>query len=226
MARPRLVDRLLASNAPVISVVAPPGYGKTTVLAQWAERKGPAVGWVSVDDHDNDPAVLLTYVAVALDRIERISPTVFRALASSGAGMEVPRRLASAMAGMDRPITLVVDNLEALTNRECLDTIAVLAVSLPARSQLAIGSRDVLPLPAARLRAQGGIVEIGVDDLAMTSDEAAMLLREAEVELAEDDVARARPQDRGLARRPVPRALAVNAGGRHARRDRRDLHRR
>ena len=92
------------------------------------------------------------------------------------------------MAAMDRPVTLVVDHLEALTNRECLDTIALLAVSLPARSQLAIGSRDGLPLPEARLRAQGGIVEVGVDDLAMTSDEASMMLREAEVELADDDV--------------------------------------
>ena len=216
VARPRLVDRLLASNAPVISVVAPPGYGKTTVLAQWAERKGPAVGWVSVDDHDNDPAVLLTYIAVALDRIERISPTVFRALASSGAGMEVPRRLASAMAAMDRPVTLVVDHLEALTNRECLDTIALLAVSLPARSQLAIGSRDVLPLPEARLRAQGGIVEVGVDDLAMTSDEASTMLREAEVELADDDVRELVLRTEGWPAGLYLGALATRAGGTRA----------
>ena len=214
--RPRLVDRLLASNAPVISVVAPPGYGKTTVLAQWAERKGRAVGWVSVDDHDNDPAVLLTYIAVALDRIERISPTVFRALASSGAGMEVARRLASAMAAMDRPVTLVVDHLEALTNRECLDTIALLAVSLPARSQLAIGSRDVLPLPEARLRAQGGIVEVGVDDLAMTSDEASMMLREAEVELADDDVRELVLRTEGWPAGLYLGALATRAGGTRA----------
>ena len=188
MARTELVDRLLASSAPVISVVAPPGYGKTILLAQWAERRRSAVGWVSLDDHDNDPAVLLTYIAVALDRIERISPTVFRALASSGAAMEVPRRLASAMATMDRPFTLVVDHLEAVTNRECLDTIAALAVAVPGGSQVAIASRDGLPLPEARLRAQGGIVEIGVDDLAMDEQEAAMLLREAEVELADADV--------------------------------------
>ena len=216
MGRPRLVDRLLASNAPVISVVAPPGYGKTTVLAQWAERKGRAVGWVSVDDHDNDPAVLLTYIAVALDRIERISPTVFRALASSGAGMEVARRLASAMAAMDRPVTLVVDHLEALTNRECLDTIALLAVSLPARSQLAIGSRDVLPLPEARLRAQGGIVEVGVDDLAMTSDEASTMLREAEVELADDDVRELVLRTEGWPAGLYLGALATRAGGTRA----------
>ena len=213
VARPALVDRLLASNAPVVSVVAPPGYGKTTLLAQWAERREPRVGWVSLDDDDNDPAVLLTYIAVALDRIERIAPTVFRALASSGAAIEVPRRLTSAMASMRRPVALVVDHFEALTNRECVDTIAALALGLPAGSQLAIGSRDGLPLPAARLRAQGGIVEIGVDDLAMNEQEAALLLSEAEVELAEADVRELVGRTEGWPAGLYLGALAVRAGG-------------
>jgi LuxR family maltose regulon positive regulatory protein len=38
--------------------VAPPGYGKTTLLAQWSQRKGHRVGWITVYSHDNDPAVL------------------------------------------------------------------------------------------------------------------------------------------------------------------------
>ena len=64
MLGPRLVDRLVAASPPaVISVVAPAGYGKTTLLAQWAERQEPRVGWVSVDDRDNDPVVLLTSIA-------------------------------------------------------------------------------------------------------------------------------------------------------------------
>lgn len=68
--RDAIVDRLDASTAPVISVVAPPGYGKTTVLAQLANRKGAQVGWLSVDDLDNDPVVLLSYVVEAVNRIE------------------------------------------------------------------------------------------------------------------------------------------------------------
>ena len=177
VARTALVDRLVAASPPaVISVVAPAGYGKTTLLAQWAERKEPRVGWVSVDDRDNDPVVLLTYIAVALDRVEAIDPRVFRALASSGAGIEVPRRLVAAMASMRQPVALVIDNFEVVTNPESLDAIAALALGLPMGSQLAIGSRDVLPLPTARLRAQGGIVEVGIDDLAMDSREAGPLL--------------------------------------------------
>jgi hypothetical protein len=83
VARTALVDRLLtASGGAVACVVAPPGYGKTTLLAQWAQRKGGRVGWVTVDPHDNDPAVLLTYLAAALDRVASIEPETFKILAS------------------------------------------------------------------------------------------------------------------------------------------------
>ena len=65
-----LIDRLARDDlSPIVSAVAPAGYGKTTLLAQWAERYGPAVAWVSVDDGDKDPKVLLSYVAQALDGV-------------------------------------------------------------------------------------------------------------------------------------------------------------
>jgi LuxR family maltose regulon positive regulatory protein len=156
--RAALIDRLASAHEPpVISVVAPPGYGKTTVLSQWAERREPRVAWVSADVRDNDPAVLLTYIAVAIDRIERINPAVFRALTSPAAAVSVPLLLVSAIAALGQPVSLVLDHIEVITNRECLDAIAELALGLPPGSQLAIGSRDGLPLPTARLRAQGGI---------------------------------------------------------------------
>jgi LuxR family transcriptional regulator, maltose regulon positive regulatory protein len=68
-------------------VVAPAGYGKTTLLAQWTEHTPDRVGWVSVDQRDNDPAVLLTYLAVALHRVEPIDPGVVRGLAGPGASI-------------------------------------------------------------------------------------------------------------------------------------------
>ena len=203
----------------MIAVVAPAGYGKTTFLAQWAERKKPRVGWVSVDARDNDPVVLLTYIAVALDRIEAIDPRVFRALASSGAGLEVPRWLVAAMARMRRTGALVIDNLEVVTNPESLDAVAALALGLPMGWQLAIGSRATLPLPTARLRAQGGIVEVGADDLAMDKAEAQSLLIGAGVELAESDLDELVERTEGWPVGPVPRG-AGNQRGQCARRRR------
>ena len=53
--RSSLIDRLEREvTRPVVSVVAPAGYGKTTLLSQWAERNGQAFAWVSVDEADND----------------------------------------------------------------------------------------------------------------------------------------------------------------------------
>src|SRR5271170_4368568 len=84
MIRRSLLIKQLADgdDCPVVSVVAPPGYGKTTLLSQWAEVSAKAFAWVSVDQGDNDPKVLLTYVAEALDAVEPIDARVFEALAS------------------------------------------------------------------------------------------------------------------------------------------------
>jgi LuxR family maltose regulon positive regulatory protein len=172
---------LAAAQAPVITIVAPPGYGKTTLLAQWAERVWPRVAWVSCDDGDNDPVVLLSALAVALDRIEPIDPAVFWALASSGAGITVVPKFVSAITSMRLPVTLVLDHVEAVTNKRCLNTIAELALHLPLGWQFALASRTKVPLPTARLRVQGGIVEVGADDLAMSPEEASSLLEGAGV---------------------------------------------
>src|SRR5580700_11097484 len=110
--RAPLLDRLAAGDPRrIVSVVAPPGYGKTTLLAQWAEQGGAAFAWVSVDERDNDPKVLLTYIAEALDTIEPVSGRVFDVLASAGSsvpGSELPR-LGSAFASMTVPVVLVLD---------------------------------------------------------------------------------------------------------------------
>ena len=181
VARTALVDRLAAAQAPVVTVVAPPGYGKTTLLAQLAERVWPRVAWVSCDDGDNDPVVLLSALAVALDRIEPIDPAVFWALASSGAGITAVPRFVSAIASMRLPVTVVLDHTEAVTNKGCLNTIAELVLHLPLGWRFALASRTVAPLPTARLRAQGGIVEVGAEDLAMSPEEASSLLEGAGV---------------------------------------------
>jgi LuxR family maltose regulon positive regulatory protein len=190
VARTGQVDRLLASPAaPVVCVVAPAGYGKTTLLAQWAQRTAHRVAWVSIDQRDNDPAVLLTYLAVALDRIEPIDPSVFRALAGPGASIGgAVTRLAAAMAAMPQPVALVLDHVELLGNQQCLDAVAELASQLPQGSQLLVASRTRPPLPVALLRAQGRVMELGTDKLAMDHQEAHALLHGAGVGLDDAEV--------------------------------------
>ena len=146
-----------------MSVVAPPGYGKTTLLSQWAEANGQAFAWVSVDEADNDPKVLLSYVAEALDAVEPIDERVFDALASPSSsvpGSVVPR-LSSAFSSMTSPVALVLDDVHMLHNSECRAAVSVLADHVPGGSRLALSGRAEPPLRIGRLRAEGRLLEIG-----------------------------------------------------------------
>jgi LuxR family maltose regulon positive regulatory protein len=183
--RTALVEQLAATRTPVITVTAPPGYGKTTLMAQWADRIGSRAAWLSCNDGDNDPVVLLTALGVALDRIGPVDPAIFPALASSGAPITMVPRFVSAVASVQPPVTVLLDHADAVTNRQCLNTIAEFALRLPPGWQLALASRTVVPLPTARLRALGEIVEITADDLAMGPEEAGSLLKEAGAEVDE-----------------------------------------
>jgi LuxR family maltose regulon positive regulatory protein len=84
---------------------------------------------------------------------------------------------------MHLPVTVVLDHAEAVTNKKCLNVIGEFALRLPRGWQFALASRTGVPLPTARLRAQGGIIEIGAADLAMGPPEASALLKGAGAEL-------------------------------------------
>ena len=200
---------------PIASVVAPAGYGKTTLLSQWAESSGQTVAWVSVDDRDNDPKILLTYVATALDAVEPVGRRVFDALASpvsSVPGSVLPR-LAAALAARTSPVVLVLDDVHLLHNFECRAALSVLAGHVPAGSRLVLAGRVEPPLRVARLRAEGKITEIGPGDLSLTREEASALLCAAELTLGEDDVAELHRRTEGWAAGLYLAALAIREGG-------------
>jgi LuxR family transcriptional regulator, maltose regulon positive regulatory protein len=207
--RPVLLERLRASDpGPIVSVVAPPGYGKTTLLAEWAEANGQSFAWVSVDEADNDPKVLLSYVAEALDAVEPIGGRVFDVLASPGSsvpGSVVPR-LGSAFSSMTSPVALVLDDVHLLHNLECRSALSVLADHVPPGSRLVMAGRTAPPLRIARLRAEGKLLEIGPGDLSLTLEEASSLLHSARLALGTDEVAELHQRTEGW---PVALYLAI-----------------
>jgi LuxR family maltose regulon positive regulatory protein len=214
--RSLLIERLARGDLrPIVSVVAPPGYGKTTLLAQWAERNGQSFAWVSADEGDNDPKVLLSYVAEALDAVEPIDERVFDALASPGSsvlGSVVPR-LGSAFASMSSPVVLVLDDVHVLHDRECRAALSVLADHVPDGSRLVLASRASPPLRVARLRAEGKIMEIGPADLSLTREEASSLLRNAGLTLGEEEVAALHQRTEGWPAGLYLAALYLREGG-------------
>jgi LuxR family transcriptional regulator, maltose regulon positive regulatory protein len=177
--RTALIDRLRRSGEPVISVVAPPGYGKTTLLAQWAQQVEPRVAWVSCERFHNDPVALWGDILAALDRIEPLSEQATGILAASGGGAEAVPQLVTAIRALEGPVVVVLDHLETVTSPQCTTSIAELTLRVPDGWQLVLVSRDPLPVPLSRLRMDRRILEIGVDQLAMATHEAATLLRQA-----------------------------------------------
>jgi LuxR family maltose regulon positive regulatory protein len=217
VSRAALIDLLeeRSDGAPMAILSAGPGWGKTTLLAQWAARSQRPFAWVSVDEEDNDPIVLLTYVAAALDRISPLDPAVFDALASPGVSVEgtVVPRLGRALATGDTEVVLVLDDLHLLRDRQGLDAIAALGRHVPAGSQLALSARGDPPLPAAGLRAGGLAVEVGPDDLRMEAEDAGLLLARAGVDLADAELAQLIEHAEGWPAGLYLAALSIRAKG-------------
>ncbi len=200
---------------PIILVSAAPGYGKTTLLAQWASRSRRPFAWVSVDEHDNDPIVLLSYIAAALDRVSPLDPAVFEVLASANASIEatVVPCLGRALATMEGTFVLVLDDLHELTNPRCLDAIDALIDYVPAGSQLVLSGRAQPSRRVGGLRARGLVLEIGPGELRMGMDDARELLSAAEVALPDPEVSELVQHTEGWPAGLYLAALAARASG-------------
>ena len=216
VSRDALIERLeSAAGVPVVFLSAGPGWGKTTLLAGWAARSSRSFAWVHVDEKDNDPIVLLTYVATAVDRVSPIDARVFEALTSPGASVEgtVVPRLSAALAAIPQPLVLVLEDLHLLHDRASLDAVATLARHVRGGKQLALSARGAPALPLGALRAQGLELEIGPEDLRMDTEQAGELLRAAGVDLPDDEVAELTAHTEGWPAGLYLAALSIRARG-------------
>jgi LuxR family transcriptional regulator, maltose regulon positive regulatory protein len=164
--RSALVERLRASaDVPVALVVAGAGFGKTTLLRQWAAADGRPFAWLSPAGCDGEPAALA-------------------APGRRGAGRTRPSAATPALEARTAPFVLVLDDVHALRAGRCTDALAALVRRLPAGSQLVLAGRREPALPLARWCLQRRVVRVGMAELAMGPAEAGALLRGAGVELA------------------------------------------
>jgi len=157
----------------LILVLAPAGYGKTILISQWAADAGRLLAWATVTETDADPVVLMS--------------TLLAALSAGGARVDAPRGALTAdepafsrrvlpqfqqsLEQMDRPVTLVVDDVHAMVGVRAAVVLSAVLESLPSGSQLALVGRSRPDLPVALWRSQGRVRELGPDDLAFDTDE-------------------------------------------------------
>src|SRR4051812_47074330 len=99
-----LLERMKAAREPLITVVGPAGYGKTTVLGQWARHWQPGVAWVSCEEADNDPAAFWGTVIAELDRVADLDSEAYELIAVLGGGVATVPRMVPVLRRVAAPI--------------------------------------------------------------------------------------------------------------------------
>ena len=174
----------------MVGVTAPAGYGKSTLLVEWAQAEDRPVAWVSLDRLDDDPAALLSLLALAH---APISPGSAELTAHVG-GLDVSvlgraaPRLASSLRTSPEPFVLMLDDLHELRSPACHDVLGVVLSGIPHGSQVVSASRTEQPhLP--RLRASGDALEFGPSDLAVDAAGAEQIFSKEQVNLTPQEAA-------------------------------------
>lgn len=179
--RAHLELRLRAGATPLTVVVAPAGWGKTSLLSSWATDPGPQVrvAWVSLDEGDDESIRFWTYVLQALhDADDEIGSTALDALAAPRVEpiqLALPLLL-NELASSTIPHVLVLDDFHTLRDPRIHESVEFFVTYLPASLRLVVAGRADPPLPLARMRARGQLTELRADDLRLSLDEAAALV--------------------------------------------------
>jgi LuxR family maltose regulon positive regulatory protein len=181
VSRTPLVNRLRTRHVPVVTLVAPAGYGKTTALAQWAQRDTRRFVWVTLDlglDHESLAVLLVAGVAGENEDAAAAAASVIARGPRASA-----RRICALALSMGEPIVIVLDRIEELDDDDSRTLVALVAENLPPNAQLVLAGRASPEVPVARLRAEGRLLELGASDLRFSEREAAALLHTLGVDL-------------------------------------------
>lgn len=189
--RSRLLDEPRLGACEVLTVCAPAGYGKSTFAIQWASREQRPVLWVTVDESDDDPVILLTSLCSALSHhIEQ-----FQSPEPIAAGPALSKRalpaFVAAVSAIDSPVTMVIDDVHLLTAGSTRKVLKALTDALPVGSQIAFVGRSMQAIPLPLWRGQGRVAEILAADLAFSESETAEAVASFHSSLTSLDVQRA-----------------------------------
>jgi len=172
-----------AANARLVLISAPPGSGKSILVAQWraAQAESRVFAWVTLGRDDNDPVSLWTMIVSALTRAqaEIDGARILRSLTAAKPDIEnvlLPQLLGQ-LSEQATPVVLVLDDLHVITESACYRQIELLLDNLPPTVQLVLLTRTDPLLPIARYRAAGSIVEMRMPDLQFTRKELDRLIR-------------------------------------------------
>lgn len=216
--RPRLTEALRGGADQKLTVVlAPAGFGKTTLLAGWLASAESATGWVSLDATENEPTLFWAYFVRALQCIRPGVGTLAMAQLTSPkppAIASVLTTLINEIDAIDADFTVVLDDYHVIDAAPIHGALTFLLDNLPRRMHVVVASRSEPPLPLARLRARGELTELRAADLRFTLDEASAFLKQVmALDLSPDDTASLERRTEGWIAGLKLAALSMKAGG-------------
>jgi LuxR family maltose regulon positive regulatory protein len=194
VARPRLLQRLDSGlGCRLILVSAPAGYGKTTLVTTWLAERGCSAAWLSLDAGDNDPARFLRYLVASL---QTVAPEVGEAADALLQAPHLPpleavlSLLINDLCALPGQVILVLDDYHLIDVPDIHRAVAFLFEHLPPQVHLLIVTRADPPLPLARWRSRGQLLEVRAVHLRFTPEEVSTFLNQVMgLKLSADDVA-------------------------------------
>ncbi|PKO21270.1 MAG: hypothetical protein CVU38_15670 [Chloroflexi bacterium HGW-Chloroflexi-1] len=202
--RPRLIERLnegLPSGRKLTLISAPAGFGKTTLVSEWAAGCGQPVAWLSLDEGDNDPTRFLAYLVaalqtLALSEVEGIAANIGAGVLGALQSPQPPPTESILTALLNEVTTipdnfiLILDDYHVIDSKPVDNALTFLLEHLPPKMHLVIATREDPHLPLARLRARGQLAELRAADLRFTPAEAADFLNQVmALNLSAEDIA-------------------------------------
>ncbi|MDY7077064.1 MAG: LuxR family transcriptional regulator, partial [Chloroflexota bacterium] len=180
--RPRLIERLNAGLDRKLTLIsAPAGFGKTTLLSEWASGLDCPVTWLSLDPADDDPGRFFAYLIAALQKVDANLGREIEGVLRSGQippGEIISTTLSNDIQELEGRFLLVLDDFQAIQDRFILQVLEGLVTNPPQPLHLVLLTREDPPLPLARLRANNQLAEIRAGDLRFTGPEADRFLNE------------------------------------------------
>jgi LuxR family maltose regulon positive regulatory protein len=185
VARPRLLQALTLGERRRLTLVSvPAGFGKSTLLGEWAEDRlldGKSLAWVSLDGSDSELVRFVSYLVAALRTAgEEVGEGILTSLRSP----ELPHveavigALINELADVPHEIIIVLDDYHLIDSEPVHGAVSFLLEHMPENVRLVISGRTDPPLPLSRLRARNQVTELRAADLRFTSEEAAAFLND------------------------------------------------
>jgi LuxR family maltose regulon positive regulatory protein len=178
--RERLIGVITAGlHGRLTSVCSPAGFGKTTLLAQWAHTQKIAPAWLSLDDRDNDIVRFWRYLIHAVSAVtprqtvKRLT-TLTRTLPHVSI-LTILDGFLNELANLNGSVVLILDDYHFILHKQIHDSLSYFVDHLPHKVHLLISSRSELPFSTVKWLSHGEYKEIDASFLQFTSEETAML---------------------------------------------------